>query len=327
MLLGRTERQLKMLLLYGAMPGFLYGFLLRVSMMAPRVSKVLGPMSVSFLFLIPFAMGFLSVFLVERKERQPYYVWLLLPWVPVFAGGIAAGLLFIEGLICIAMYLPFALLLGSLGGLLAALMVRVYRSVRGGNAITASVLLLPLLVGPWEGRVLRNTQIPTTERSVDIHAPASIVWKNIERVPAIRAEELPDSWTRRIGFPDPIEATLSFEGVGAVRHATFAGNVLFIETVDAWEPDKHLAFSIHAESAPALDEHVRVGGEYFDVLRGDYRIEPLPDGWVRLHLSSQQRLTTDFNWYARLWTNAAMADLQSRILAVIKQRCERANAN
>ena len=71
----------------------------------------------------------------------------------------------------------------------------------------------------------------------------------------------------------------SHEGVGGVRHATFAGGVLFIETVDVWQPDRRLAFSIHAETtqipAATLDEHVRVGGEFFNVLRGEYVIEDL----------------------------------------------------
>ena len=101
--------------------------------------------------------------------------------------------------------------------------------------------------------------------------------------------------------------------------------MLFLETVDVWEPQHRLAFSIAADAVPptTLDEHVRVGGEYFDVLRGEYRLEPLSNGIIRLHLSSRQRVSTDFNWYAHLWTDAVMSDLQKRILFVIKNRCEK----
>jgi hypothetical protein len=124
-----------------------------------------------------------------------------------------------------------------------------------------------------------------------------------------------------------VEATLSHEGIGGVRHATFTGGVLFIETIDVWQPKQRLAFSIQAQTdkipPTTLDEHVRVGGPFFDVLHGEYRLEPLSDGVVRLHLSSQQRLSTDFNWYARLWSGATMSDLQGRILKVVKVRCER----
>ena len=110
-----------------------------------------------------------------------------------------------------------------------------------------------------------------------------------------------------------------------MRHASFAGGVLFLETVDVWDPEHRLAFSIHADRIPSttLDEHVRVGGQYFDVLRGEYRLEPLADGATRLHLSSQHRLTTDFNWYAHLWTDGVMDNVQENILLVIRERCER----
>lgn len=164
------------------------------------------------------------------------------------------------------------------------------------------------------------------ENVIDIQAPPDVVWQNIERVRAIRKEELPSSWAHAIGFPDPVEATLSHEGVGGVRNASFAGNVFFLETVDLWEPKQRLGFTIAAETdkipSTTLDEHVRVGGEYFDVLRGEYRLEPLAKNLTRLHLSSQHRLSTDFNWYAHLWTDAIMADLQKRILYVVKARSQ-----
>jgi hypothetical protein len=185
---------------------------------------------------------------------------------------------------------------------------------------------LPLLVAPWENRVLYHLELRNVENVIDIHAPADVVWRNIERVPPIRADELPSSWSHRIGFPDPVEATLSHEGLGGVRRATFAGGVLFIETIDIWEPQRRLGFSIQAQTdqipKTTLDEHVRIGGEYFDVLHGEYRLEPLANGVTRLHLSSRHRVSTDFNWYAHLWTDAVMSDLQKRILFVVQQRCE-----
>jgi hypothetical protein len=68
----------------------------------------------------------------------------------------------------------------------------------------------------------------------------------------------------------------------AVWHVSFEGGILLIEIVDVWETERGLAFSIRAETAQipntTLDEHVRVGGQFFDVLRGEYRLEELPDG-------------------------------------------------
>ena len=72
-------------------------------------------------------------------------------------------------------------------------------------------------------------------------------------MPAIRPAELRDSWTRRIGFPRPVEATLLHEGIGGV---------LFLQTVTRWEPHRNLAFTIRASTAPippaTLDKHVTI---------------------------------------------------------------------
>jgi hypothetical protein len=227
------------------------------------------------------------------------------------------------------MFLPIAMACATIGGVLAGTLVRLSTGSKTNNVIAAAVLLLPMMVAPWEQRVLYSNEIHTTENFIDIAASLPVIWTNIERVRAIQPSELPDSWSHRIGFPDPVEATLSHEGIGGVRHATFTGGVLFVETIDVWQPGQRLGFSIKAQTDQipntTLDEHVRVGGPFFDVLHGEYRLESLDNRVIRLHLSSQQRLSTDFNWYARIWSDATMADLQSRILKVIEARCEHEN--
>jgi len=269
-------------------------------------------------------MGCITVYIAEMNHEQWVWTWIWLPWVPL-AGALGAMMLtLLEGAICVAMFAPIALILATIGGVVGGVSGRMIRSRRTRNLTLACVAMLPFFTATWEKPVFYELQLRRVENVMDIQAAPEVVWRNIERVPAIKTSELPKSWTRSIGFHDPIEATLSHEGVGGVRHASFACGLLFIETVDVWEPQQRLAFSIVADAVPAttLDEHVKVGGPYFDVLRGEYRLEPLPNGDTRLHLSSQQRVSTDFNWYAHLWTDAAMSDLQQRILFVIKNRCE-----
>ena len=93
------------------------------------------------------------------------------------------------------------------------------------------------------------------------------------------------------------------------------------EPPSAWAdlPDAHRP-QIHPDRSGY--EHVTVGGKFFDVLYGEYRLEPLSNGGTRLHLLSRHRVSTDFNWYAHLWTDAVMSDLQQRILLVVKNRSE-----
>ena len=111
-----------------------------------------------------------------------------------------------------------------------------------------------------------------------------------------------------------------------MRHATFEHGVLFVETITDWRPGRRLAFSIRADTAhlppTTLDEHVTVGGPYFDVLEGVYEIEPVAPGRVILHLASTHRLSTRFNAYSGLWTDFIMRDVQEYILEIVKRRCE-----
>jgi hypothetical protein len=283
-------------------------------------------MSISFVLLVPFAAGFITVFFVERRQPQRAWIWLLLPWVPVLGGSLGAMGALWEGFICVIMFAPIGMICGSFGGLIAGLLVRLPRTMATKNVCLTVVALLPLMTNPWLHDALTRRDLRTVENVRVIHASPTIVWKNIERVAEIARTELPFSWARQIGFPSPVEATLSYPGIGGVRHASFEGGVLFIENIETWEPGHRLAFSIHAQTdqipPTTLDEHVRIGGPFFDVLRGEYVIELLPNGETRLHLSSQHRVSTDFNWYVRFWTDGVMSDVQETILTVIQKRCE-----
>ena len=191
-----------------------------------------------------------------------------------------------------------------------------------------SLILLPYLAAPIESRLPVPMEIRTVRSAIDIQASPETVWALIRSVRSIEPRENHFSWSHFIGFPRPVEATLNGRGIGGVRHATFEGGVEFTETITSWEEPRDLAFTIKAntDSIPpeTLDEHVTIGGPYFDVLDGHYEIEPLGVGSVRLHLSSRHRLSTRINVYSGAWTDFIMGDIQTYILGIIKNRAERA---
>jgi len=283
-------------------------------------------MTVGFLLLVPFSMGYVAVEHYLRRtpaeELRPGY-WLALPWLSVLITMVVAVVVKWEGLICLIFAVPVMLIMSLLGGVLAMVMARRLRHRAAGRL---SACALPLLVILMESHIPSPWTIRTVETDTLIHAPAGVIWDNIKSVRAIAPAELPGSWVTRIGFPKPVAATLSHAGVGGVRKASFTGGVLFTETVTRWEPESDLEFSIRANtnSIPptTLDEHVRIGGTFFDVLDGEYRLEPRADG-VWLRLISRERLSTHFNPYAGVWTDAVMRSIQNEILEVIRDRCER----
>ncbi len=314
-------------LISGIVAGALYGFGIRLvfsKWAAPYADLSAWVMTFGFLLITPFIVGFITINEAETKQKTRIWMWIIAPWLPQLIACLLAVFFKLEGFVCLLFAIPITFIGASLGGIAAGLLARFDR--KPTRSTVACVAILPLLVAPLEVRVGAPLQVRTVSTEIRIHASAATVWRNIERVPAIRPAEFHDTWTQHIGFPRPVEATLSYEGLGGIRHASFEKGLLFIETVNAWEPEKRLAFSIHADTArippTTLDEHVTIGGRYFDVLDGEYRLEPLPNGDILLHLASHERLSTDFNGYAGLWTDAVMRSIQVSILQVIQDRCE-----
>jgi hypothetical protein len=48
----------------------------------------------------------------------------------------------------------------------------------------------------------------------------------------------------------------------------------------------------------ALDDHVRIGGTYFDVLDTEYTLREISGG-TEIRASMHYRVSTNFNWYVR----------------------------
>ncbi len=307
--------------------GLTYGLAVRLAFGSLGINDWFGVMTLTFVGGVPTVLGFLTVYLAERDGTLSWAERVFLPWVTVLlalGGTLALGW---EGIICILLLLPLALALATLGGLLAVGVRRLERPAAGTRAsILLCSLLLPFVTAPLEHRLPAPPELRLVGTRIEIYADPATVWRNIERVPRISAAEQRPSLFHAIGFPRPIEATLSRPGVGGVRHATFEGGVLFVETVDVWLPRRRLAFSIHADprSIPpsTLDEHVTVGGPFFDVLRGEYEIERLGPRRIVLHLRSTHRLATHFNAYAGLWTDLILRDVQEHILEILKRRWE-----
>lgn len=87
-----------------------------------------------------------------------------------------------------------------------------------------------------------------------------------------------------------------------------------------------MVFSIRANTfdipSTTLDEHILIGGKYFDVLDGTYELEKLGENKYRLHLYSNFKMNTTFNFYSGLWGKIIMKDIQNNILKIEKKRAE-----
>jgi len=312
----------------GVVLGVLYGVFLRYIFGLDHFNdngagEIFAVMSIGFIFIVPLVMGYLTT--VNAGPRNVRFC-IFMPWVSSLLMITLVGLIGWEGSVCIVMATPIFLVLSSIGGLIGGVKSKPGRL----NSFTFPImLLLPGLVSFSESCFQLPDEVRTVYTQIEIDASADRVWEQIREVKKIEADEHFFSVYHLIGFPKPIEASISGEGVGAVRHARFEKNLNFIETITEWEENEKIAFSIYVapESIPAttLDEHVTIGGTHFDTLSGQYKIEQVSDDTCMLYLESKHRLSTRFNIYSGQWTDSIMSHIQSYILKIIKQRCETQN--
>jgi hypothetical protein len=140
----------------------------------------------------------------------------------------------------------------------------------------------------------------------------------------IRAAEIDDAWLFRIGVPLPLEGAL-LDGDTATRRVRMGKNVYFDEVITDSRPNEHVrwTYRFYPDSFPryALDEHVVVGGRYFDVHHTSYTLMPRGDSTeVRMQIGF--RVSTRFNWYARPVARFLIGNLMESNLAYYRARSE-----
>ncbi|HBS11589.1 MAG TPA: hypothetical protein DEO36_03465 [Flavobacteriaceae bacterium] len=316
------KRSTKNLLIAIGIPT-LYAIVLRIAFGVKNWNELFSVMSVTFLFLLPTIVGALTVYLSDKNKVEKLSYRIFAPWVPIFLFLIITLLLAIEGWACWLMILPVFLIATSIGGLIGGYL----KLKRRNDRLNISLLvLIPFLISPVEQLI---EKIPGNYKAytyIDINSSAEKIWENVTRVRTIEKDEDTGYLTEFLGFPRPLKAELNYNGVGAYREASFTNGLVFRETVTEYEENKKMVFSIKANTyeipSTTLDEHILIGGEYFDVLNGTYELEKLSEGKYRLHLYSNFKMNTTFNFYAGWWGKIIMKDIQNNILKVEKKRAE-----
>ncbi len=316
-------------MLFAASMGVIYGM---AAQFLARTIRTPGPndqaaasafmvMSFAYVFFLPAVIGMVHVFLRSREEELSYAKAITEPILPAILCLGISMLIGWEGTICLVMALPVMLPLAMAGGLA----MRIIQRLKNRNLVFAAFTILPLPLALAEQHIPLPQEMQIVRNSILIRAPAEVIWRKIVRVEKITEPQ--ESFFFTMGFPKPIEAVLSGDGVGATRIATFERGLKFVETVTHWKVNERLGFSIQADPKATplttLDEHVTVGGAFFDVLSGTYEIHPINAGECELILYSEHRISTHFNFYARLWSRYLMSEIQYNILQVIKQRAEK----
>lgn len=303
--------------------GGIYGLLQRMIYSGDGNSNsILATMSLSFAVLVPFAIGAITIYWSEKSHRRTYKYYFFAPWISVGLAVIGTAITLLEGSICIAMALPLFLMLGSAGGLTMGFICR-------NTSITSEtvkiVAAFPFLMAIGEINMPAQHFYTTESNSIFIEAPPHAIWQNINYPLNIRPTELTNGFAYFIGVPYPIEARTLTTGIGGVRHLIWQKGVTFDEDITEWEDNKKISwkYRFNDNSFPkgSMDDHIVIGGKYFDLINTSYTLTPERNG-TRLSIDVGYRVTTKFNWYAKPWAKFLIINTSTSILNFYKNRSE-----
>jgi hypothetical protein len=282
-----------------------------------------GLMSLAFLVGTPFTVGALTAYGARHRERSFTFLFLA-PWITVALMMAGCAVTLLEGAICIAIMSPLFLVCASLGSFAMAAALRLTR--RRQSHLTA-VAVLPFLM------ILAEGSSPLSERTFEIRdavivdATPTTVWNQILDARSIRPEELRASLVHFIGVPRPVEGVNLATAAGEVRFSKWERGVNFRARVLYKKPGETITwrYLFDQDSFPpgSMDDHVAVGGRYFDVGETTFNLEALPGGRTRLEIVAHYRVSSSINFYAVPVARLLGRDFVAMILDLYKTRSER----
>ena len=140
-------------------------------------------MSFSYVFILPFCLGWVAVKSSSPQNRARWTTWLIRPIAVVCLCMLTAFIVGWEGTICVIMAFPVYLPIAIMGGLSARF---VYKDRLDSHKSSYVILLLPVMIGPLETSYF---QAPKEIRSVYtehiLNASAEEIWPHIIRVKRI----------------------------------------------------------------------------------------------------------------------------------------------
>lgn len=287
------------------------------------LAKDMDKMSVPVIIMgIPFVIGMLIEYFssLEKPSSMPGMLFnsMIMTGLIVVSSLFAFG----EGIFCVILALPLIFFIPLVGMLIMRLIC--YFFWRPSPKIYSLAFLpLVLMVSLPD---TSSDHYGQTQRSVIIHAPIEKVFHEIQYIGKIKPEEVRDNFIFVMGVPKPIFGTTEQHNGRTLRHMQWQGGVDFKEEVVNAQPPYALdwIYRFQPDSFPkdVLDEHVQIGGKHFNLLKAGYQLQKIDNQTTKLTLMVDYRLTTEYNWYSKLWANYLLNQFSDVVMAIPKQRLE-----
>lgn len=317
---SRRERRLPYSMRWPILTGAAVGLLIRL-VFSGDAGGIMSAMLASFIVGAPIVVGVVTVYLAELEERRTWTYYFVSPAIAMVLLVVSSLAIYIEGLICAILIVPLFAIVGGLAGLAMGAICRVTNWPR--PTIVGCIAVLPFIFGSFENRLPREYAERVQIRELHVAAPPAAVWRELVDARDIRRDEVGSAWMYRIGVPVPIAGAGESREGEHLRHIAMGKGIRFDQVATEWRPLERVTwrhrFAPDSFPAGALDDHVRIGGEYFDVGETTYDLRPEGDG-THLSVRMRYRVSTHFNWYAGPVADFLVGDFAETILGFYAQR-------
>ncbi len=273
---------------------------------------------------IPFFLGLNSTMIYGFHEPRELGHCLLVAALSTALVGFALLAFAFEGVICLAMAFPLAIVIALFGGFIGWVLQR--RPSFATNTLHVASVLFIVVPGMilFEYIAGENPTLYEQKTSVVIKSDLPTVWKHV-----VTFSQLPPPTEAmfKTGIAYPIRAEMHGHGVGAERHCVFSTGA-FLEPITVWDEPRLLAFDVSGQP-PAMEElsiyrnvHPPHLENYFLAKRGQFELKQLPDGTTLLEGTTwyQNRYWPAPYWH--LWSDYVIDGIHNRVLLHIKQLAE-----
>ena len=318
----RKERRLPFPMYWPISAGAIAGLILRLVFWGDP-GEMLSAMGSSFIVGSPIVVGVVTVYVAELAERRTWAYYFFAPMLAATLYVAGSLMILIEGIICAIVIVPLFALVGGVAGLAMGAICRITNWPR--PTIVDCIAVLPLIAGSFEHWLPLPERIRVQDREIHVDAPPSAVWRELVDARDISPDEVDDAWMYRIGVPLPSEGAGDLVEGRHVRHITMGRGVRFDQVATEWIPGERVSwrYRFADDSFPpgALDDHVRIGGHYFDVGETTWSLRAEGAG-TRLSVRMHYRVSTNFNWYAGPVADFLVGDFAETLLGFYARRAE-----
>jgi uncharacterized membrane protein YhaH (DUF805 family) len=287
-------------------------------------TRLIGSYGWSLFIALPFCMGLFAVLLHSYHEPRSFGSCMEVSIMPiVILGGVLVAIA-VEGIICLVMAAPLAMILAMLGGSIGFVIQAHHWGARRKPAMLTAILFLwPFAFFGEHAAALKPPDF-VVRSAVEIDAPPEAVW---HQVIAFAEISPPHELLFRAGIAYPIRAEISGSGVGATRLCIFSTGP-FEEPITVWDEPHLLKFRVSKNPAP-LNElspykniHAPHLHGYFISHGGQFLLTALPGGRARLEGTTWYQHAMWPATYWGWWSNYVIHRIHMRVLNHIRERAE-----